>query len=180
MKQPLTIELSDERVLQIQSLQGTVEGILRTSPSLRTLDDLNLVARNFVTLHDPSVDGERWGDSQTRMALSKASILFVIEDAGTMGPRSIDPETYRRAPLRLRIADFDVQGFLHVPHGGDPMQRLNQDGHPFVALTSASVVGPDVEMAVPFLAVNRQRIALAVELPTRDPETEIEVETAVS
>ena len=178
MKQPLTTELSDERVLHIQSLQGTVEGTLRTSPSLRTLDDLNLVARNFVTLQGPSVDGERWGDSQTRMALSKASILFVVEDAETASPRSIDPETYRRAPLRLRIADFDVQGFLHVPHGGDPMQRLNQDGHPFVALTSASVVGPGVEMAVPFLAVYRQRIALAVELPTREPEAV--VETAVS
>lgn len=180
MKHSSTTELSDERVLRIQSLQGTVEGILRTSPSLRTLDDLNLVARNFVTLHDPSVDGEPWGDAATRMALSKASILFVIEDAETMGPRSIDPETYRRAPLRLRIAEFDVQGFLHVPHGGDPMQRLNQDGHPFVALTSASVVGPNIELAVPFLAVNRQRIALAVELPTREPEVEAEIEAAIS
>ena len=180
MKQPLTAEFSDERVLHIQSLQGTVEGILKTSPSLRTLDDLNLVARNFVTLHDPRVDGEQWGDARTRMALSKASILFVVEDNATLSPRSIAPETYRRAPLRLRIADFDVQGFLHVPHGGDPMQRLNQDGHPFVALTSASVIGPGVELAVPFLAVNRQRIALAVELPTREGEVEAQVETAVS
>jgi len=180
MKQPMTTELSDERVLHIQSLQGTVEGILKTSPSLRTLDDLNLVARNFVTVHGPSVDGEPWGDAQSRMVLSKASILFVIEDAATISPRSIAPETYRRAPLRLRVADFDVQGFLHVPHGGDPMQRLNQDSHPFVALTSASVIGPGVELAVPFLAVNRQRIALAVELPTRLPEVEAQIETAVS
>ena len=180
MKQPLTTNLSDERRLHIKSLQGNIEGVLRTSPSLRTLDDLNLVARNFLTLHGPSVDGERWGDQQTRMALSKASILFVIEETGTLGPRSIDPETYRRAPLRLRIADFDIQGFLHVPHGGDPMQRLNQDGHPFVALTSASIVGPGVELAVPFLAVNRQRIALAVELPTRESETEAPVEAIVS
>jgi len=180
MKQSPKADLSEERRLHIQSLQGVVEGVLRTSPSLRTLDDLNLVARNFVTLHDPSVDGQQWGDQQTRMALSKASILFVIEDTEALGPRTIDPETYSREPLRLRIAEFDIQGFLHVPHGSDPMQRLNQDGHPFVALTSASIVGPGVELAVPFLAVNRQRIALAVELPTRQPEPDANVEVGVS
>jgi len=158
--------LPDERHLRVHLQQGVVEGVLRTSPSLRTLDDLNLVARNFVTLHGARVDGASW-EPETRVALSKSSILFVVEDGETAGPRVIAPESYNRSPLRLSIAEFVIQGFLHVPRGGDALKRLNQERHPFVALTSASVVGPEVEIAVPFLAVNQRHVAWAVELPTR-------------
>ena len=161
------------------STRGAIEGVLRTSPSLRTLDDLNLLAREFVTVHGPNIDGEVW-EPDTRVAVSKASILWVVEECDQLGPRFVSPESYRRSPLRLRVDDFDVQGFMHVPQGGDTLQRLNQDRHPFIALTSASVVGSDVELAVPFLAVNRQQIAWAVELPAHVPQSEELADVGVS
>ena len=59
-----------ERQIQIRSTKGSIEGVLRTSPSLRTLDDLNLLAREFITIHGPNIDGEVW-EPDTRVASRK-------------------------------------------------------------------------------------------------------------
>ena len=76
---------------------------------------------------------------------------------------------FARAPVRLRVGHFDVEGLVHVPAGGNPMMRLNQQGHPFLALTSASVVGEETQTGVPFLAVNRSHILAAQELSSEAP-----------
>ena len=59
------------------------------------------------------------------------------------------------------LPDCEILGFLHTSAHGDPVVRLNQDASPFFALTSASVIGPDVEFAAAFLAVNRAHVFAA-------------------
>ena len=49
-----------------------------------------------------------------------------------------------------------------------PLLRFNQDTHPFIAVTSASVVGPDTRFEAPFLAIKRSHI-LAVQPIDREP-----------
>ncbi len=74
-----------------------------------------------------------------------------------------------------------MHGFVHVPPGGNPMTRLNQGEHAFVALTSASVIGPGEELATPFLAVNRGHILAARPIGEQEQGSRIELdETARS
>jgi hypothetical protein len=135
-----------------------VEGELRLSPHLRTLDDLNRTSRNFVMLHEP--DGDGWSLDSGPVALNKSLILFVAEqESFTGGPGGIG--AYARAPMGLRVEEFDVRGFVHVPPNGDPFMRLNHDGGPFLALTSASVVGDSLQFVAPFIAVNRAYVLAA-------------------
>ena len=73
---------------------------------------------------------------------------------------------------RARVGAFDVEGFVHVPPRGDPLLRFNQDTHPFIAVTSASVVGPDRQFEAPFLAIKRSHI-LAVQPMDHDEAPEL-------
>ena len=66
--------------------------------------------------------------------------------------------------IRLRVGDYIVDGFLHVPPGGNPMMRLHQDSRAFIALTAASATRGDAEFSAPFLAVNRKHILAAQQL----------------
>jgi hypothetical protein len=61
----------------------------------------------------------------------------------------------------LRIAEFDIQGFLHLRGVRDPLVWLNQSRQPFLALTAASVIGPGVEFAVSFIAINPRHMLAA-------------------
>ncbi len=64
----------------------------------------------------------------------------------------------RRAPVVLRVGDFSIEGSVHVLGNGTAMARLQQQGHTFVALTAASVVGASFRFETPFLAVNRRHV----------------------
>ena len=163
-----------DRAVRIQTVHGTVEGILPVSPVVRTLDDLNVVSRNFLTVHAPVVPSRGWPFDGPELAVNKSSILFLMEFSGGAARRVGRPEAaaHTRAPVRLRVGEYSIEGFLHVPRGGNPMTRLNQAGHPFIALTSAFVVGPDARFTTAFLAVNRAHILAAQEVQPLDEETE--------
>ena len=156
-----------ERTVHMETLHGSIKGKLLVSVLLRTLDDLNLVAKAFLNVHSPALGGTGWSFPDGSLAVNKSTILFAAELSVPEGKRGEKFGGFTRAAVRLRVGAFDIEGFVHVPPGGDPLMRFNQDTHPFIALTSASIVGPDTQFASPFLAVNRSHI-LAVQ-PT-DPD----------
>lgn len=154
------------RALHVRTVFGAVDGWLQTSPVLRTLDDLNAVARDFLVLHEPHGTFPSVRLRGGRLALNKASVLFVTEreDRTPTRTSSIYVGLFSRAAVALWIGEYQVSGFVHVPRGGAPLSRLNQLAQPFLAVTSASVTGPSCEFSYPFLAVNRALIVAAEDL----------------
>jgi hypothetical protein len=151
----------EERRVRIDTVDGAVEGSLRISPGLRTLDDLNLVAKRFVTIYSPKSLNENWQTGQGSLSVNKDSILFVRELSSPPPRAGGNFGSFTRAPIRLHVKQFEVEGFVHVPPGGSPMKRLDQSSHPFVSLTSVLVTSTDSESTAPFLAVNRNRVTAA-------------------
>jgi hypothetical protein len=162
------VEKRQRRPIKIQAFRCGIEGSLRVSPGLRTLDDLNVVARNFLTVYEPQLESPDWPVADGPLSINKETILFLTEQDGTdkIWGRRIEPGRFTRSAIRLWVGNFVIQGFLHVPRGGDPMRRLNQDSHPFIALTSTSVVGPNSDSVSSFLAVNRMHISAAQPMST--------------
>jgi hypothetical protein len=161
-----------ERKVQVHTTRGGVEGRLQTGKWIRTLDDLNVVTRHFVTLHEPRPASGEWALENGPLAVAKSAIQFVLEVDELERPSSMqpDPQRFARAPVRLWVGEFSIRGFVHVPSGGTAKVRLDQHSHAFIALTSASVIGQETEIAVPFLAVNRESILAAEELVHEDQE----------
>jgi hypothetical protein len=153
--------LRERRSVCVDTVDGAVQGDLHISPRLRTLDDLNLVSKRFVTLHTPESQAEGWQPSAGPLAVNKASILFVRELSAPPPKSGGNFGTFTRAAIRLRVKGFEIEGFVHVPPGGSPMKRLDHDNHPFVSLTTALITSPDAEVMTPFLAVNRNQITSA-------------------
>lgn len=153
-----------ERPVRVHTIDAIIDGYLRTSDTLRTLDDLNLGAPSFVIVHRPQFLAGNWSLMEGPVAISKASIQFVLELGDP--PRMAMRQGTRF--IRLGGEDFNIQGFVHVPPGGTCMARINQrDGRPFLAITSALVTGPNAQFAASFLAVNRRHIRFAQEAPSR-------------
>jgi hypothetical protein len=163
------------RRVRIQTQQGEVEGWIAVAPSTRTLDDLNLITRDFIHVRPGSVRIEGWAHGAGTVAINKSTILYVIE-LSPLKPRTAPAGRYERAPIVLAVGPYGVRGFVHVPPGGDPLARLNVGRHPFIALTSVSIVGPDRELATGFLAVQRQHVIAAQALELREEPVEEERE----
>jgi hypothetical protein len=135
---------------------------------------LNVVSPGFLPLDVDQVTVDGWFNVQGRASINTSSILFVRElsEPPTRGGQRVEAARFSRAAVRLRVGDYEVRGFMHVPGRGDPTWRLNHEKCKFIAVTSASVVGPGVEFATPFLAVNRQHISAAQEIHLDEPEPE--------
>jgi hypothetical protein len=170
------------RRVRLQLARGTVSGRLSIGCILRTLDDLNMVARHFVTLDAVEATAPDWSFDDGPLALAKTSILFVqeLDEYAPKADVHVQARHFARAPLRLRVGAYTLQGFLHVPPGGDPLARLNQDSHAFIALTSVSVLGPDTEFVASFLAVNRAQIGAAQQIAVEEPADAVACEAGDS
>jgi len=163
----------ETRRVVIGSLHGTIEGNLRVSTRLRTLDFLNRSIAKFVTVQDARVTGSQWQPEGNLSSICVSTILWVAE------LQALRPSAGRRkAPLQNRTAlrlclagGSEVRGFLHTPTMGDPIARLNQDHSAFFAVTSASLMSPDNEFAAAFLAVNRAHVFAAEGLLDEDDDT---------
>lgn len=165
----------EERAIRIQTADGAVDGLLLTSPGSRTLDDLN-VSRRFVTLHAPANAPEDWQLGSSPLAVSKRSILFVHELAPPPPRSGSRFGAFTRSAVHLRVGGFEIDGFVHVPPGGVPLKRLEQDGHDFVSLTSVLLCGLHAEQTLPFLAVNRCFVTTAQ--ATTDGDSDLAVSQA--
>jgi hypothetical protein len=171
------LEGPQKRRIRVHTAHGHVEGILNTSAGVSTMHYLNVVSssQSFLTLQPPLACPHDWLSPDGPAAIATDSILFVVELSDFV-PRPGDPHEaaqFRRTPVRLRLAQFVVDGFVHVAPGGTAISRLNHDRHPFLALTSVSVIGPDDEITAPFIAANLRYVAAVQEIV---PETEIPVE----
>ena len=161
-----------ERTVRIETLHGSIEGRVLISQLMRTLDELNMVAKAFLIVHSSVLEGTGWSFPDGDLSVNKNNILFLAELSAPAGGQSEKFVDFTRAPVRLRVGPFDIEGFVHVPPRGDPLLRFNQDTHPFIAVTSASVVGPDTRFEAPFLAIKRSHI-LAVQPIDHDEAPEL-------
>lgn len=151
------------RRVRVQLAQGALEGGLCVGEQVRTLDDLNMASGRFLTLVNVVGEGAGFALNDGPVAVAKSRILFLIETGeppARLG-RSAIAQRMHRARIRLRVAEFLVEGSVHVPNGGRPLLRLKQEGHPFLALTDARVIGPYATLEAGFLAVHRDHVIAA-------------------
>ena len=159
-----------ERTVRIETLHGSIEGHLLISQLVRTLDELNMTSKAFLTVHSAVLDGTGWSFPEGELSVNKNNIMFLGELSEPAGGQSEKFVDFMRARVRLRVGAFDIEGFVHVPPRGDPLLRFNQDTHQFIAVTSTSVVGPDTQSESPFLAVKRSHILAVQPLDQEAPE----------
>lgn len=162
------LEGPEARRVRVCTTNGSVEGMIRTNSGVSTMHYLNVAAstHDFLTLHPPLACSADWLFEDGPTAVATDSILFVTE-LSDFTPRPGDPREaaqFRRVPVRLRLADHIVDGFVHVAPGVQPIARITGDRHPFMALTVASVMGPETQFAAPFLAANRRYITAVQEI----------------
>ncbi len=163
------------RRIRVHTRDGYVEGELSTNESTSTLHYLNVTTstRSFLSIQPPLTTSQDWFLDDTALQLSMDSVLFVVELSDFKPPQG-DPTAasmYSVAPVRVRIGSYTIDGDVHVPPQGTPADRLNYERHPFVAMTSASVIGPDVQFAAAFVAVNRGYISGIQEIVLDEVET---------
>ena len=160
----------EKRAIRIDTVDGPIEGCLHVTPKLRTLDDLNLIARRFIMVYSHSSSSIPWSFGKGPLAINKSSVLFVRE----LAPPPPRPDSrfcnFTRSPIRVRVQDYEIEGFCHVPPGGAPMKRLEHGEHPFISLTTVLVTGPDGQSTAPFLAVNRTHISAVQEVDLEEGE----------
>jgi hypothetical protein len=153
----------EERPVRVQTTHGAVEGMLRVPRKVRTLDELNLPAQRFlrVRIADSTLASSCFEAGS--LDIHKESILFLTDSAGPQvaGDRRVERLHFLRTAVRLKVGDFEIQGFLHVRGVRDPITWLAHARQPFLALTAASVVGPGTELALPFLAVSPRHVVVA-------------------
>jgi len=156
----------ERRQVHVQTIHGAIEGYVETGARIRTLDDLNMFSRKFLRIEDAVVSSNVWSFDSGTIGVNSSAILFVIERTRFKRKpgKRVEAARFNRAAVRLCVGEYEIQGFLHVPGRGDVLTRLNRDKYPFIALTSASVVGPDSEFAAPFLAVNLEHVMAAQEI----------------
>ncbi len=156
----------NQRMVRIFTERAAYDGLLTLLG--RTLDELNAPSRIFLLLDSPSVAHGDAIVNSSQLAINKSSILFAME---CDGPAAVPADLYsyldrRRqthSVLSLSARDFMIEGSVHILESGNAMMRIYQPGHPFIALTAASIVGPGIELATPFLAVNRNHVLSAQE-----------------
>src|SRR5256712_11794332 len=66
------------RPVRIFAEQLSFDGLLNISLGARTLDELNLGARSFLTLATPPLMAGSWTLKEGKHAINKASLLFVL------------------------------------------------------------------------------------------------------
>lgn len=157
------------RPVRLFTAELVLDGLLHISLGARTLDELNLTARSFLTLFSPRFAGVPATPDDNQMLVNKASILMALEipDLGASLERSaeeVEIRSHGRAALRLSLGPFGIEAYVHVGPGGDALLRLNQAAHPFTALQHATVTGGGQNFSTPFLAVNRGHVLWAQEL----------------
>ena len=75
----LAMEGRTERIVRIETPHGSIEGRLLISQLVRTLDDLNMAVKAFLTVHSPVLDGTGWSFPDSPLSVNKNNILFLAE-----------------------------------------------------------------------------------------------------
>ena len=154
----------DERRLRLITPHGHIDGTLRTNRGVSTLHYLNVLSssNDFVVVHEPVEADSRLMLDRSDVAVAVDSVLLV-QELTERKPTPGDPAAaarYQRSPVRLRVGDYSLEGFIHHPPGVDPISRVNTDRQPFFAMSSVSVMGPHLQTSAAFLAVRRSEVLL--------------------
>jgi len=152
---------SEYRRLRLVTRQGHVDGNALVNPRIATLRYLNVTAatQNFIVMTPPIEPSEGWHIADGALAMSIDSLLFVQELTQCKYPSDrAAAALYERCAIRLSVGEYAVEGYLHMPPGSNPISRLNQNNHPFFALSAVSVIGPNTQFAAPFLAIKRTEV----------------------
>jgi hypothetical protein len=168
-----------ERPVELFTTQGLVRGLLPTTPNRRTLDELNLTSRTFLRICRPESSGVVWLTPGVDLLVHKDSVLLLRE----LGSPPLQPPgqfaRFTRAAIVLQLETLVIHGFMHVPPGGHPMKRLDQDPHGFVAVTSAVIATADGELTAPFVAVNRCHVGCAQDVGHAEPIVDLQPSSAL-
>lgn len=152
-------EPSGHRRVLAATMQGMIEGDLPVGPQLRTLDYLNRATSRFIPLYGTGPPSTRASFAGKAVHINIESVLWVAEiEAMPRVARTGTGLKLTRTAVRFRFPNWEILGFLHTPPQGDPLARLNLDRSPFLAVTSASIVGSDTERAAPFVVVNSRHV----------------------
>jgi len=165
----------DGRPVMVQSTRGTVEGRAVVHPRIRTLDWLNHSQR-FLEIEVTSSSVPEWSFERGLVGINKDMVLFVAElsDELPTTDARVEATHYSREAVALRLGEFDIKGYLHVRGILDPLVRLSRRDGEFTALTSASVLGPDIELAASFLAVNPDHVLGAQPILQQAPQPAVD------
>ncbi len=161
------------RKVRVQTRCGRVAGLLAIGEQVRTLDDVNLGSTRFILLHEPAEEEGTWGFEPGPLAINTAEIVFIFESEppGAFSVNRLAASRKSRSRVRLRTAAYTIDGVVHIPPNGKALIRLRQENRTFIALTEATVRHGDSVFETPFLAVNRDHVLAAQELPLPAPET---------
>jgi len=171
------------RKVRVQTASECIAGLLAIGEQVRTLDDINLGATRFLLLHEPRAEKGAWQLEPGPVAINTAEIVYISESdpPGAFAVNRLAASRKSRSRVRLRTAEYTIDGFVHIPANGKALVRLRQEHRLFIALTEAKVLGPDVAFEAPFLAVNRDHVLAAQELPQPAAEAPaLEEETAAA
>ena len=152
---------SDSRRLRLVTRHGHVDGSVLANPRVATLRYLNITSatQHFIVISPPIEPSAGWNIVDGALAIAIDSLLFVQELTALAFPSDrAAAALYERCAIRLSVGEFAVEGYLHMPPGSNPISRLNQNSHPFFALSAVSVIGPDTQFAAPFLAIKRSEV----------------------
>jgi hypothetical protein len=157
------------RPIRVYMDRMTLDGLLNVYLGWRTQDELNSVGRPTLTLESPQVVAGEWNLDEGPIVINKSSILFATEipDVGaTLSREPIPPqeERFDYSAIRLNLGAFDAEGYVYTSQGVSAVGRLSLASHTFIALRGASIVGPDVDVVLPFVAINRFHVVVAQEL----------------
>lgn len=172
---------SDSRRLRLITRHGHVDGNVPINPRIATLLYLNITAatQHFIVMSPPIEPSEGWNIADGALAVSIDSVLFVQELTSCDYPSDrAAAALYERCAIRLSVGEYAVEGYLHMPPGSNPISRLNQNNHPFFALSAVSVVGPDTQFAAPFLAIKRSEV-IALQVVDTDHALDDVIESEV-
>ena len=161
------LEGVDERRLRLITPYGHIDGTLRTNRGVSTLHYLNVLATSsdFVVVHDPIEGDPGLLLEESELGVAMRSIILV-QEITERKPIPGDPVAaarYVRSPIRLRVGEYALEGFIHHAVGVDPITRVNNDRHTFFAMSSVSIVGPEFQSSAAFLAVRRSEVLLVQE-----------------
>jgi hypothetical protein len=151
----------EHRPLRVWTAKSCFEGVLTVGAGMRTLDHLNAVAQNFISLAEPRQTHGEGNLEDSDLVLNKRAILLLQELSPAPPRPGKNIQRLVQKSILIHVGPFELRGFLHVPAGMSPVKRFDQSHHPFLAVTSVLVEGPDGQTTSPFLALNREMIDAA-------------------
>ena len=172
--------------VRVHTATAVIDGLLTLALGQRTLDELNLDARQMLILEEPVLRSGSMPIDEGPIGIQKSAILMALEIAAPNAPlapaRGDEGAMHAatRALVRLHLPCGFAEGYVIAIPGVDPLARLHQAGKRFIATLSTHLEGPGMDGSAPFVAVNMShvlaaQVLLAIEAAPEEGAGEIAV-----